>query len=91
MARKNKNKTAEVTLIAEKDTQVIENTPITVFKTKKVTEPAVKVGFNTWFSLKQANSTTRSWQRLEILTFFKKQGLEDKETLNTYESVFRNF
>lgn len=61
-------------------------------KSLKLQEKPQTISFSAWFYRKcEENPSLKQWQDIEILTFFKKNGLTENEELDTYEKQFKLF
>ena len=50
-----------------------------------------KMAFDTWFAKREKSRELTKWQRDEVFTFFRKQGLTGKEEKDLYDKTFRKF
>lgn len=50
-----------------------------------------KMNFSVWFKSKVAQKKLKAYQVAEISVFFKKQGLKDKEEMQTFEKKLNRF
>lgn len=58
---------------------------------KKAVKQDSKVTFKVFFSRCVALGSLKSWQEKEIYTFFRIQGLKDKEDLDIYQKTLEKY